>query len=226
MSKIDSILFDVDSTLSTIEGVDWVAQRKGLFEAAAEFTNMAMGGEVKMEEVFGKKINLVAPTKQEMQEIGQEYIRTLVPGVKETIEILQKFGKEVWLITGNYHISVQILADYLKIPHDKIRANFIYFDDHDNFSHVDLDYPLTKSGGKAEIVKKLKKTGQKMVFVGDSVTDLDTKPFVNLFIGFGGVVVRDAVKENSEVFIEEANMLSILDYILTDEEKDIMKKSN
>jgi len=223
--KIDAILFDVDSTLSTIEGVDWVAQKKGLYEKAAALTNMAMEGKVKMEEVFGKKIDLVRPTLQEMEETGHEYTKTLVPNTKKVIDILHKLGKEVWLVTGNYHTSVQILADFLAIPHQYIRANTMYFDDQGNYKDFDRSYPLCKSGGKAEIVQEIKSGEKRVVFIGDSVTDLDTKPVVDLFIGFGGVVVRDTVKKNSEVFIESANMIPILNFILTDEEKIVISNN-
>ena len=41
----------------------------------------------------------------------------------------------------------------------------------------------------------------KAAFVGDGVSDLEAKPAVDLFIGFGGVVVRPRVKENADLYV-------------------------
>jgi phosphoserine phosphatase len=49
--------------------------------------------------------------------------------------------------------------------------------------------------------------------VGDGVTDLETKPVVDLFIGFGGVHVRPRVKENAPVFVTD--FASVLKHLMS-----------
>ena len=46
--------------------------------------------------------------------------------------------------------------------------------------------------------------------VGDGVSDLEAKPVVDLFIGFGGVGVRERVRAEADVYIEEPRLGSIV----------------
>jgi phosphoserine phosphatase len=47
------------------------------------------------------------------------------------------------------------------------------------------------------------RTKGKAIFIGDGVSDLETKPAVDLFVGFGGVHTRVRVRENADVFIAD-----------------------
>ena len=39
--------------------------------------------------------------------------------------------------------------------------------------------------------------------IGDGASDLEAKPAVDLFIGFGGVHTRPVVRDNADVFVTE-----------------------
>ena len=63
--------------------------------------------------------------------------------------------------------------------------------------------PTSRDGGKASVVKSLKAAHgyQTVVMVGDGATDLQARPPADMFIGFGGVVVREVVKNNADWFV-------------------------
>ena len=42
-----------------------------------------------------------------------------------------------------------------------------------------------------------------VVMIGDGVTDMQAKPPAALFIGFGGVVVREKVRDGADWFISD-----------------------
>ena len=44
---------------------------------------------------------------------------------------------------------------------------------------------------------------EKVVMIGDGVSDLETKEDVDLFVGFGGVVARDKVREGCDLWLED-----------------------
>jgi phosphoserine phosphatase len=46
--------------------------------------------------------------------------------------------------------------------------------------------------------------------IGDGVSDLETKPVVDLFVGFGGFTTRDRVKRESEVFVTSLSAVTKL----------------
>lgn len=47
-----------------------------------------------------------------------------------------------------------------------------------------------------------------MVMVGDGATDLEARPPADLFIGFGGVAVREVVKQNADWFVTDLEAIT------------------
>ena len=92
----DYIFFDCDSTLSTIEGIDELARKKGVFDQVKRLTDAAMEGEVHLESVYDHRLKLLAPTRAEIQEIAQHYRQTLVHDVIEVIQALRQVNKELF----------------------------------------------------------------------------------------------------------------------------------
>jgi len=87
------------------------------------------------------------------------------------------------------------------------------FDDDGNYVDFDRQSPLTRAGGKEIAVRDIRARAKgKAAFVGDGVTDLETKPAVDLFIGFGGVHVRPRVKENEGVF--DTDFAAVLSHLI------------
>src|SRR5688500_1106086 len=129
MNAYDIIFFDVDSTIVAVEGVDWLAERKGVYEEVARLTKLSMEGEVTIDAVFAQKLNLLAPSIKELESVGEMYCQSLTDDASQFIESLQSAGKEVWLVSGSFHPAIAILADYLKIPIARTKTNAVYFHD-------------------------------------------------------------------------------------------------
>jgi phosphoserine phosphatase len=51
-------------------------------------------------------------------------------------------------------------------------------------------------------------------FIGDGVSDLEAKPAVDLFIGYGGVQIRERVKENADIFITARDLRAVVPHLL------------
>ena len=196
MKKI--IAFDCDSTLSSIEGVDELARLSGndVFLEVERLTNQAMDGEVPVEEVFGRRLALIQPTKDQCTQIGQRYIETIEPTAKATIAALQSMGWECLIISGGFLPCIKPLAQQIGI--ERIEAVPIFFNEEGDYLGFDENYPSTRSGGKPEIIKSIRKelSPDIIVMVGDGVSDLETKNQVDHFVGFSRYVQRDKVTEN------------------------------
>ena len=199
------VFFDLDSTLCRIEGLDYLARLKGKDGEVKELTKSAMGGSLPFRKALLKKLEIVKPSKSDLLALSKAYIKNLSPRAKETINKLQKMKAEIFIITGSFETAVFPLAKFLKIKKQNVFANRIFFDEKGNYAGVDLENPLSRNGGKPEIVKKiLSKENPKpfSIFVGDSITDLETKDVVDLFVGYGGVVERKRVKKEAEVYVK------------------------
>jgi phosphoserine phosphatase len=80
--------------------------------------------------------------------------------------------------------------------------------------------PLIKSQGKAAVIRQILagRAGRSML-VGDGMSDLAARPVVDLVVGFGGVVTRQGVADQADVFIKVKSLASILPFALSKPEQ-------
>src|SRR5512137_926662 len=141
------IFFDCDSTLTAIEGIDELARLKGQYEHIADLTRRAMDGEIKLEEVFAIRLDLLRPTRADLRRIAQVYRETVVPDAKETLAALRFAGCEVYLVSGGLLPAVQEFARSLGLPGRNVRAVPIEFD---QLSGKWWRYDLDRYGGNPD----------------------------------------------------------------------------
>lgn len=228
----DFIFFDCDSTLSAIEGIDELARQKGKFEKIKQMTDAAMEGEVHLQSVYDRRLDLLCPTRAEIRALEQCYRNTLVPHAVEVINALRHAGKELFIVSGGLLAAVRPFGEWLGIPRQNIRAVEVQYNrlsgqwwdyqqdrwgQRPDEEYLDPEHsPLIESEGKAQVVRHLLqgKTGRAML-VGDGMSDLAARPAVNLVVGFGGVITRPRVARQAEVFIQCNSLAPVLPLALS-----------
>ncbi|MEN9755925.1 MAG: hypothetical protein RL755_112 [Pseudomonadota bacterium] len=210
--SFDVICFDCDSTLSKIEGVDELAKRVGLGDELAQLTDSAMNGDVPLEAIYAKRLDLIKPSRADIEWLSKLYISELVDGVEVVFKQLAQHNKSVHIISGGLLPAILPLAKILHVPESNIHAVDIYFDNNGQYLGYDTASPLTKNGGKAVIVESLE--SHNVVMVGDGQTDLEAQKAGAKVIGFGGVIARDAVRNKADFFVEEYDFRKILTFNL------------
>ena len=209
-SKYRFVFFDVDSTLVTIEGIDVLARGN---PEIVRLTELAMNGEITVDEVYGRRLQIIRPTLAEVQALGAQYVASVVDGVEETIEALRKGGATIHLVTAGIAQAIAPLAEHLGIRN--VHAVTLRFHENGDYAGFDERSPLARSGGKELVVRDvLVRSKGKSAFVGDGVTDLEAKPVVSLFVGFVGVHQRARVRENAEVYVTEPTLAAVLPYLM------------
>jgi phosphoserine phosphatase len=206
------IIFDCDSTLSAIEGIDELGRVRGVdvFREVEAMTNDAMNGKLSVEAVFGRRLEIIRPRRADVEMIGQRYIDTIEPTACTTINALAARGWTPVIVSGGFRQAIWPLADVLGIA--RVEAVDLFFDAAGEYRGFDESYPTTRSGGKPEIMQRLKSelSPARIVMVGDGVSDLETKPVVDLFVGFGRYVAREKVRANADHFIFSLGELTAL----------------
>ncbi len=224
-TSFDHVLFDCDSTLSAIEGVDELARLKGKEWRVSVLTQKAMDGDLDLADVYGKRLKAIRPTRGQLAAIEQLYWDSMVADAREVIDALHFLGKQVYIISGGLAAPVRGFGARLGVPMQNIRAVELefnelsgdwwkYYDQSAQTAESYLAYeqgPLTISAGKPDIVRELvgERWGRKL-FVGDGVSDLRTHHVVDLFVGFGGVARREKVESGSEVYVYTSSLAPIL----------------
>lgn len=219
------VFFDCDSTLSTIEGIDALAETAGKKWRVEVLTNAAMDGKLNLEDVYAKRLQAVRPTHEQIRQIRRAYKQNIVADAQSVIAALQYLGHHVYIISGGLAEPVKEFGVYLGVPKENIRAVHV---DYDQFAgewwYADTDFQkskkrymdykegaLTVSDGKAQIVKELLGTQNgRSLLIGDGSSDLLAGHTVDLFVGFGGVVQRERVKAESPAFIHTPSLAPLL----------------
>jgi phosphoserine phosphatase len=120
------------------------------------------------------------------------------------------FLKQVVFLIVSYMKMVHPIAEKLRIPFNRVYANNLIFDGTGNYLGFDYEEYTCKDGGKPAVIQHLKNTHgySTVVMVGDSVTDMQAKPPADVFIGFGGVNERPAVKAGADWYITDFEVYS------------------
>ena len=207
--RYGSVIFDCDSTLSAIEGIDELAHAHR--EEITRLTESAMRGEIALEDVYGRRLELVRPTRAQVEALGERYVQTLVTDTHETVAALLSEGIEVRVMSGGIRQAVLTLALALGLSEQEIAAVDVYFDSNGEYAGFDNRSPLARSGGKRTVLERwLPELPRPIMLVGDGATDLEARPPADLFVAFAGVVERLAVIEAADEVVRTSSLAPIL----------------
>lgn len=208
MSRFNSIILDVDSTLSAVEGIDWLAAQRGPdIEAwSAALTERAMEGEIPIDAVYGERMRIVKPTLPEIRQLGKVYVERMATHAAETIEALRAHDVEVIMVSGGLREGILPLARELGVEEENVYAVSVFFDEHGEYAGFDEGSLLTRQSGKRIIVGQMDLKGP-ILAVGDGMTDCEIKSVVQGFAAFTGFTRREAVIAQADYVIENFDQL-------------------
>jgi phosphoserine phosphatase len=221
------VIFDCDSTLSTIEGIDELARMTGHEYDVAMLTKRAMEGDVPLEAVYGHRLVTTNPTQEQVRKIAELYRQTVIPDAREVIAALQALGTQVFIVSGGLIEPVRDFGVWLGIPREHIFAVNMEYDQlagkwwrywdlpggHNpraNYLAVESN-PLTGTRGKNQVVSRIRANHPgRVLMIGDGGSDLEAASDVDLFVGFGGAEFRQRVADESPVYIHTLKLAPIL----------------
>lgn len=209
MPRYATVVFDCDSTLSSIEGIEELAhEHRG---EVAVLTDAAMRGEISLEEVYARRLALVQPDRARVEALGRRYIETLVPDALETVAALHREGIEVRILSGGLLPPILDLARVLGIAEERVAAVDLHFDGNGAYAGFDAGCPLAYSGGKRVVLERWAGAMPRpILMVGDGITDLEAKPVVDGFAAYTGVVARPAVVSGADHVVRSASLAPVL----------------
>ena len=216
-----TVIFDCDSTLSAIEGIDELADLAGARKREiAALTARAKAGELPLEAVYGRRLELLQPTREAIEALAAKYVAAALPHGRELVDALHSLRKRVCIVSGGVRQAVVALAAHLNVPETDVFAVDVSHDERGAYAGFDQDSPLARAGGKLEVVRELDRQDRDggVVFVGDGATDLEAAPAARRFVAFGGVVRRQEVFARAVVTSESRDLAALLPLLLAPEE--------
>ncbi len=207
--RFATVVLDVDSTLCGIEGIDWLAARHGtdLAKRVAALTDSAMRGEVDLEDVYGQRLSMVRPRREDVDALGYAYIEAIAPGAPEAISDWRARDVCVVLVSSAIRHSILRLAQHVGLGPDDVHAVDVRFDAIGAFGGFDRSSPLTTATGKRELVSSLD-LPRPIIAVGDGRTDLAVRETAGTFAAFTGFVSRPSVAEHADFVVTSFDELT------------------
>ena len=177
------VIFDCDSTLSAIEGIDVFAEDFDTQEKVVSLTDAAMSGVTPLDEVYGKRLELISPSKKAIGQLSKTYQNHMVDDTALVIGALQELGCEIYIVSGGLLEPVKEFGMTLGVSAGNIRAVDIQYDQLDGqwwkpqSRTEDQPYlayrhsALAESHGKAEVINELLRNKNCLLYTSPSPRD-------------------------------------------------------
>ncbi|MEP6779902.1 MAG: HAD-IB family phosphatase [Gemmatimonadaceae bacterium] len=210
--RFASVVFDADSTLASIEGIDWLGARRELDvgRVVQNLTTRAMAGELPLEQVYALRLDAIRPTRSEISLLSDAYIDAIEPGALLLLQQLRDANVKLAIVSGGLRAALVPLASMLSIPAHDVHAVDLIFDNHGEYVSLAPSQPLSQQQGKPVIVRALN-LPRRSVMIGDGSTDAAVRGVTNEFIAYTRVARRELVVASADAeardFIELTKLL-------------------
>ena len=193
-ARFATVILDADSTLSAIEGIDWLAAQRGARVAreVREHTDAAMRGEIPLESVYAARLNSVQPTAEDILALGDAYCATVASDAVRVLQAGRDAGIHWIIVSGGLRQALLPLAELLGVPSADLHAVDIHFRADGSYAGFDEASPLARQGGKPKLVATLS-IARPALAVGDGQTDAELRAVVDEFWAYTGFVERPSV---------------------------------
>ncbi len=207
-----------------MEGIDELATAPDERQAIAELTDSAMAGDLPLEDVYGRRLSMLQPTKGDVVSVRDRYKANAVPDAKATIAALTEAENETWVVSGGLAGPVIEFATWLGVDPDRVKAVEAEFDPFEGawweadqghhlggarYADFNKGY-LTSSDGKADVIRSTINTPGRKLLVGDGASDMAASSAVDLFVAYAGVVDRQSVTNSAPVVITSQTLAPVL----------------
>lgn len=207
--RFASVVLDVDSTLTSVEGIAWLAERcrADVTAAVDAMTVDAMNGVLPLDAVYAKRLALVRPSRADLAALAGAYIAGVVPGAPEAIRTLREAGVRMCLVSGGLREAIVPFGACLGFAAGDVYAVDLRFTADGDYAGFDASAPLARAGGKPRVVSALG-LPKPVLALGDGSTDAELKPTVDAFAAFIGVARRESVVAVADYVVSRFEELS------------------
>lgn len=207
-SKPGLAIFDMDSTLITIECIDEIAVIAGRKQEVSAITERAMQGELDFAESLKARVAALRGVRREQLQQLFEPI-PFTPGAQELLHWLHKKGWETALVSGGFTWFAEAVSQSLKL--DFCLANHLIWNN--DVLTGEVEEPIIDAQTKAACLVQWARAIDVPIYqtlaVGDGANDI---PMLNA-AGFGiAFCAKPALREVADLVIDEPDLMAIVRY--------------
>ncbi len=213
---MDTLVFDFDSTLVSVEGLDELFERSldGLpdrEERVARFreiTDKGMAGEISAESSLERRLQLLDVDRPLIERVADGIRMSLSPSVDRNRDFFRDQGDRIHVISGGFEELIAPTLHRLGISRNRLHAHRFRFDEGEKVVGIDPDTAMGR-GGKPEALKRLSLDPSRVWVIGDGVTDLELKALglADRFVAYTEVRHREPVVRGADHIVRSMDEL-------------------
>jgi len=202
MTSPATLIFDFDSTLVRIETLEALADialadapdAQAIRARIAALTDQAMTGEIAFGEALRQRLALLPLNRQHVQALADRILDEGTPSVRRNLRFFQDNAERIYILSGGFREIIAPIAERLRIAPERVLCNDLVYDETGRVTGVDDANPLSRAGGKPEVIRDLELEGP-VVMVGDGWTDAEVKiaGAADRFYAYTEIARRDRV---------------------------------
>ncbi len=218
------IILDFDSTLCAVESLDALASMVLADDPNAQakvaeierLTNLGMSGELPLSESLARRLATLTFDRAHVGRLVESLRHQMTPGLVEDRLWIQDQAEHLHVVSGGFVDWIAPVLTPLGFRAEHIHANVLCWDG-DVCVGFDQDHPLSRNGGKPEVVQQLGLGPNKgAIVVGDGISDLELKRsgHADRFIAFTAHAQREVVVQEADMeAVDWTALREILDHL-------------
>lgn len=195
-------IIDFDSTFTRVEALDALCEivlhgahnRDEVLSKMQEITNLGMAGEIDFRQSLLERLSLLHIHRQHIPVLVERLKAEISTSFLRNKESIITFKETVYIVSNGFKDFIVPVVEHYGLKGDQVFANEFLYDESGFVSGVNLENPLSRSGGKPVVIKELNLTGQVYV-IGDGYNDFEIRKagYANAFYLFTENVQRSKV---------------------------------
>lgn len=204
-----TIVLGVDSVISRIDGIEWLAARRGedVSRRVAELGAQAREGSISPEQAFAERLAAIRPRRGEVDALSRAYVDAIAPGCADALRRFRRSGVRIVIVSSGLRHALYRLAYRLGIDAYDVHAVDIRFDALGAYLRYDEESPLTSGIGKRSVIEALD-VERPLLVAGERASDFAIRGAAELFVSFAGPATRETTPGSADLTIGSFNELA------------------
>lgn len=200
-------LFDVDSTLTSTEGIDLLARHSPHAARVATITELAMAGEIDFDSALQERVSLLKDLDQRIIESAIAETK-ISPWAFEVVTEMKSRGMKVGVVSGGFREIIDSVFEGW--PFDLVVAHTLV--KNDGILAGKIEGPVINRSRKADVLREFARSEgialENTIAIGDGSNDIEMIQSAGIGIAYRG---KKALRDVADIQIED--LKEILKYL-------------
>ncbi|MGB0777327.1 MAG: phosphoglycerate dehydrogenase [Flavobacteriaceae bacterium] len=211
METTKKFVFDFDSTLTSVEALDVLAEitlkdnpkKDEIIVEIKEITNLGIDGDISFTESLERRIKLIQPTKEDIKELIVQLEGKVSKSIEQNRAFFENYADDIYVISCGFKEFIDDIVLAYNIPSERVFANTFVFDANNKVTGFDDQNVLAQHNGKIDCLKQLDLEGEVHV-IGDGYSDYVMRGagVADKFFAYTENVSREKAVKNADHVVE------------------------